>query len=144
MKSEVRALEQAVCGLVAKLDVLLTAELGLRLLDASNGLHISTPDHLSEHRDDAFVTIRPVGWPKDSYISARFFWSSGKWKLYESGQIWADHLSIPVYGLSFEPSDNGMGIRFRFAHEGYQRQFIANGYAQLIASLQQDAVAHQS
>ncbi|OGN03014.1 MAG: hypothetical protein A2655_02470 [Candidatus Yanofskybacteria bacterium RIFCSPHIGHO2_01_FULL_43_42] len=143
MKSEVRALEQAVCGLVAKLDILLTAELGLRLLDASNGLHISTPDHLSEHRDDAFVTIRPVGWPNGSYISARFFWGSGKWKLYESGRIYANHLSIPVHGLIFEPSDDGVGVRFLVASYGYQRDLLANSYTQLIASLQQDAVTHQ-
>lgn len=144
MKSEVLALEQAVCGLVAKLDILLTAEFGLRLLDASNGLHIITPNRLSEHRDDAFVTIYPVGWPKNSYISARFFWSTGTWKLYEGGQIWAHHLSIPVSELRFEPSDDGVGICFRFTKEGYQRQFIANAYARLIASLQQDAVLHQN
>jgi len=140
MKGEIRALEQAVCGLVARLEILLTAELGLRLFEASQGLHIETPDHLSERRDDAFVTIRPVGWPKESHIHARFFFASKGWELYGDGQIWANHLSIPVYGLRFRPSDEGMGLQFVGAH-GYQREFVAHGHTQLIASLEKNVAA---
>jgi len=142
MKSEVRALEQAVCGLVTKLDILLTAEFGLRLLEAGKGLHISTPDHLSEYKDDAFVTVRPVGWSQTSRISARFFYTMNGWELYEGGEISADHLSIPVGRLHFKPSDDGMGIHLE-PMAGYERHFVANGYARLIMSLQKDAAAHQ-
>lgn len=143
MKTEVRALEQAVCALVARLDILLTAEFGLRLLDANNGLRIHTPDHLSEVRDDAFVTIRPVGWPNGSSIQARFAWSGGSWQLYEGAQIWADHLPIPVYGLRFVPTNTGLGIRLDSPTSGYQHQFIAQAYGQLVESLQQDRAAHE-
>ena len=142
MKSEVRALEQAVCGLVAKLDVLLVGVFGLSILDANNGLHITTPDHLSEHREDAFVPIRPVGWPNSSYISARFLWHFRGWELHEGGEILADHLPAPIYGLSFKPSDCGLGISFSFTPQSCQRQLLADGYTQLITSLQKDAEVH--
>jgi hypothetical protein len=141
MKSEVRSLEQAVCALVTKLDLLLGAELGLRLLKASDGLHISTPDHLSEHRDDAFVTIHPSGWPKDSYIRARFYRSIGFWRLHECGEIWAEHLAIPVHTLRFKPADNLMGITLEPSNT-VCKNFVSRGYGQLIESLQEDAKKH--
>jgi hypothetical protein len=141
MKSEVRALEQAVCSLVTKLDILLTAEFGLRLLDVSHGLHISIPDHLSEYKDDAFVAIRPVGWPKGSSIQARFFWGANGWNLYHYGEISADHLRIPVGSIRFTPSEEGLGIQLEPTE--LQKWVVVSGYTRLISSLQRDVAVHQ-
>ncbi len=141
MKTEVRSLEQAVCVLVTKLNLLLTAELRLSLLKVNEGLHITTPDHLSEYRDDAFVTISPVGWPKESYIQARFFWCAGRWELYEGGQIWANHLDIPIDGLCFEPDQSIMGVTLLPSGK-HQVEFVARGRKQLIESLEEGVVVH--
>lgn len=137
MKNEVRSLEQAVCDLVTKLDLLLTTRGGIQILKASNGLHISTPNHLSEQHD-AFVTIIPVGWPKGSFIQARFFKSVRRWKLYEGGQIWAQHLEVPICGLSFKPANNVMGIVLDPSDYVEQGTVIC-GYRHLIESLEEDA-----
>ena len=141
MKTEVRALEYAVCALVHKLDILLTTEIGLRLFDVGNGLHISTPDHLSVGTD-AFVTIEPTDWPKGSYIHARFFYGACGWELLEGGTVEANHLQIPADWLRFTPTNEGLGIRLHAFGE-YQRGYIARAYDDLIASLQKDAAAHQ-
>lgn len=135
MKSEVRALEQAVCILLTKLDLLFTAELGLKLFQVDQGVHISTPDQLQG--DDAFVDIHPTKWPKGSYIHARFYRSGRGWVLHGGGEIRADHLSIPVDGLHFKPADNGMGLTLEpFMNGG--NEFLTRGYERLIASLQED------
>ncbi len=141
MKSEVRALEQAVCALVTKLNLLLTAELGLVLLDIDGGLHISTPDHL-DRGEDAFVTIRPFRWPKDSFIRARFYRGGRGWQLLEGGQIEADHLSIPVRRLTFKSSSNNV-IGIVLDPVESERQFVLRGYNRLTDSLRKDAKAHQ-
>ncbi len=135
MKSEVRALEQAVCILLAKLDLLFTAELGLKLFEVDQGVHIGMPDQLQG--DDAFVDIHPTRWPKKSYIHARFYRSGRGWVLYEGGEIRADHLSIPVNCLCFKPANNIMGLTLEpFMHGG--KEFLTCGYERLIASLQKD------
>lgn len=135
MKSEVRALEQAVCDLLTKLDLLLTAQLGLRLFGVDRGIHMSMPDHLSG--DDAFVTIRPTGWPRGSFIHARLYRSRGIWSLYEGGEINACHLDIPINNLRFEPAENIMGITLH-AFDEQGGQFVKDGYRRLIGSLQKD------
>jgi hypothetical protein len=101
---------------------------------ADDGLHIITPDHLNECKDDAFVTITPIGWPKGSYIQARFFRSAWCWKLYEGGQIWADHLRAPISGLCFKPADNAMGIVLD-PSPGEQKKFVVRACRQLVESL---------
>lgn len=143
MKSQIRALEYAAAVLVGNLDILLTTELGLSLLGIHDGLVISTPDHLSES-EDAFVTIRPVGWPKESHISARFFRTAHGWVLYEDGEIVAPHLSGPIERLRFKPSGHGIGIIFEPAGER-QRQYLAQASKQLALWLQVDVEAqHQA
>jgi hypothetical protein len=138
MKSEVRALEYAASGLVYVLDRLLIAELGLRLLNVNQGLRIFTPDHLKDH-PDAFVAIRPFGWPEPARITARFISDMGGWRFYEGGEIFADHLHIPANCLRFKPSDDGLGVQFLSPH-GRQRQYIQQGYEQVIHALQRDLV----
>lgn len=137
MKAEIRALEQAVCGLVTKLDLLLRAEWGVPLLDAGHGLHISTPDHLGEGCD-AFVTIRPTGWPEKSFIHAHFYHGAGGWKFWGSGVISADHLPNPINSITFELSDGVLGLCF-----GYQKQFVVQGYEQLIEALKKDVANYR-
>jgi len=140
MKSEVRELEQAVCILLTKLDLLFTVEYGLKLFKVNRGVHISTPDHLGG--EDAFVTIRPSGWPKESYIYARFYNGGGRgglgWSFYEGGEIRADHLNIPVNALHFKPDENSiLGISLNaFGKAG--KAFVISGYTCLIESLQED------
>lgn len=141
MKSEIRGLEYAVVALVHTLDILLTAELGLRLLEVGKGLHISTPDHLNM-AEDAFVTIRPTGWPKESFINARFIYGTSGWKLYEGGEIWANHVPIPVSHLHFEPLEGGLGVCLKPVGED-QCWHVTQAHIQLIASLQRDVLAHQ-
>lgn len=141
MKIEIRALEYAVAALVAKLEVLLRAEFGLNILEAANGLHVTTPDHL-DGSEDAFAQIRPRGWPKESCIHARFLRGWKGWELYEGGEIRAPHLSLPFSYISFKSTNEGLGLRFD-TDTDYQRHYVANGYRQLIGSLTKDAKEHQ-
>lgn len=136
MNSEVKALEWAVSALVAKLDMLLCYAVdSLSYLDARHGLHISTPDHLSLGQD-AFVTIRPTGWPAGACITARFYRSSGGWTLYEGGLI--DNPFLPFIGpMRFVPSDDPIGVRLEPCGDS-QRSSAKAGYDALIEILQQD------
>lgn len=138
MKSEVKALEYAASALVAKLDMLLTCEIGLSgLLDARHGLRINTPEHL-HIGSDAFVTIHPVGWTSGTCIHARFYRGSHGWELLEGGMIENPDLAISVDRIRFKPSDGPIGIRldpFCDAHKCLAKA----GYEQLIASLREDA-----
>ena len=112
MKSEVKPLEQAVCALVAKLEMRyhwhMGTEGGFSILNADDGIHIETPDHPNVGGDVVTVTIRPVGWPEGSYIHGRFIKHSYGWKLLERGGINAPHLDIR--GVYFSPSDDEVGV----------------------------------
>ncbi len=133
MKSEIRALEYAVTVLVGKLDFLLTTKSGMNVLGVSNGLHISTPEHLSATQD-AFVTVRPVGWPKESRIDARFLRRHGGWKLFERGEIRANHLPHPFKIVYFKPQKEGLGVRIDATSDD-QRRSIAEMHNRLIEPL---------
>ena len=134
MRCEVRALEMAVSSLVCKLDMLITDFWGLDILGIGNGIHVSTPEHLSGAMD-AFVTIRPVDWPKVSYITAHFYHSSSGWKIQEGGEILADHLAIPGGGLlRFKSLDDGIGVVLDPFGE-LQTTFVAQARKRLAESL---------
>lgn len=137
MKSEVKALEYAVCALVAKLDMLLTCEIGLSgLLDARYGLHISTPEHL-KGVGDAFVTIRPTGWSDGASITARFFRANSDWMLYEGGVIENPDLPLGINRLRFKPSQDPIGVRLEPTGH-WQTSFAKAGYSWLIDALKKD------
>ena len=135
MKSEVRALEYAVSALVHKLDTLLMGDACISL-GVGDGLHISTPDHLSTI-EDAFVTVHPVGWPETSAIYARFLRMHGYWQLHEAGEICADHLFLSGR-LRFIPTEYGMRVRLEPCGDA-QGDLVAEGYARLIQSLEKDS-----
>jgi hypothetical protein len=110
MKTDVRALEYAVSALVFRLDLLMTAMFGIRPLATGDGFHISTPEYL-RLSGDAFVTIRPFGWPKESSIHARFLKRSSGWELHEGGEIHAAHLGPFFTGrVRFSAVEGGLGI----------------------------------
>jgi len=133
MKSEIRALEYAVAVLIGNLDFLLTTKFGTKVLGVSNGLHISTPEHLSAIQD-AFVTVRPVGWPKQSRIDARFLRRHDGWKLFEDGEIRADHLPYPFKIVRFKPQEEGVGVQIDTPSLD-QRRNIAEMHDRLIEPL---------
>ena len=139
MKSEIRALEYAVTSLMVKLDLLLTQELGIKTLSIGRGLHISTPDHLSVH-EDAFVTIDPIGWLKDSHINARFLRRPHGWELFEGGEIRAGDMFYPFGIVHFKPTEEGLGIRIEAV--GNQSWYLEKNYKRLITSLQKDREKH--
>lgn len=137
MKTEVRALEHAVAALLSNLEILLITEIGLTLSEIGrgfqDGFRLETPDHLSSVTD-AFVTIHPKGWPKESSIHARFLRSGSKWVLHEAGDILADHLPVQIGRMRFKPIDDGLGVRLCPCGE-WQREYVRQAYTQLIEAL---------
>ncbi len=102
VKSEIGALEYAVCELMAILDRLLSRKIKKWQIGRGLDLNISMADGIIE---PAFVNIHPVGWPKDAYIFCKFYQmrGTGGW-IPEDVSIFNQQLFVPSLSFKFNGS----------------------------------------
>ena len=112
MKAEVRGLEYAASNLLFCLELLTRQMFDIPLLNIAHGFHILSC-HTSLARQDVItVQIRPVGWPKRSYICADFMREGRMWVAVHEGYIQATHLEPVLKDLMpFEITGEGLGVR---------------------------------
>lgn len=112
-KTEVHALQQAVCKLMFILDSLFEGQLQGWSRNVS-GLKLEPG--IIQRPENAFVHIHPVGWPKNSYVSARFDGTDNEgWSFWE-GYIYGYHIQLPE-------NPEGFLVSFAIPNFGYPRKF---------------------